>query len=138
MGLDSQIVGQALTALDGAGPHLADNKSFQELQARFTGPSSQFLYCDEKQLFERTYNLASAVALLAGKFAPKFSQDVDLTRLPQTAVIARHLGPAIMVTQFDGKGLHQAAYGPVNLTLMTALEAAAIAVQLSKPPAAAK
>ncbi len=125
IGLDPTAVELAISIMQGDGPRLADSKTFQSVESRFGANHCQFVYCDEKRLFERTYDLLSGIAWLAGPLVPKLQDQVDLSRLPQTATISKYLGPAVSVTKVDGNGFHQSAYGPVNLTVMTGIEALA-------------
>lgn len=122
VGMDAMAIEAALKTWNGAGPHLADSASFKGLESRFGSDYSQFIYCEQKQLFEKAYNLLSGLALLAGSMTPKVSQNVDLTRLPQTATIARHLGPSLNVVRVEGNQAHQSSYGPVNANVMTLFE----------------
>ncbi len=136
--LEPSAVTRAIGSLKGLGGHLADNKSFQSVEARFEKGYSQFIYCDEKELFERTYNLLSGLAMLAKAMAPKVQEQVDLTRLPQTAPISRHLGPAVCVVRVDGNGTHQSAFGPVNPSVMTGIQFLMQVALLGQPPESSK
>ncbi len=103
-GLDS-----SLRALMRIKPGLAERKEFKEAEARFPKGYYQFVYCDEKRLFERAYNMASPLISMMNR---------DAAAMPRTDDIAKHLFPGVWVAGVDAQGYHQATSGPISLFMV--------------------
>ncbi|MBI4027085.1 MAG: hypothetical protein HY360_19020 [Verrucomicrobia bacterium] len=110
-------VESVLGNLSGAREGLAANKEFQAMDARFPRDYYQFVYCDQRHLFERVFGELGQ--LTASPFFSRIRAHVDFSRLPRAETISRHLFSSGWVASVDADGFHQSSFGPVNLPMLT-------------------
>jgi len=108
-----------LRTLDDRDFLLAARPEFQAAASRFGSDGHLFVYCDQKRLFERIYNLAGPMASFVDPLMPSMRNYVDLSRLPPTETVSRHLFPSVHVHGADGNGDDQSSFGPINLSGLT-------------------
>jgi hypothetical protein len=71
-------------------PTLAGNADFSKALQRMPAQASSFSYCDLRRVFDALYTLARANA--------QSNQYVDLSKLPKTETITKHLAPFLSAT----------------------------------------
>jgi len=88
--------------------------SYRRAAGMVDQPTSAFTYVDTKAGFERVYGLFRGVASIG--FLPHLSEYVDIGKLPEPAIISRHLGPAVASTSVKEGGVLMQSAGPVTVS----------------------
>jgi len=114
LSLDRASLETVIQTLSGHNERLSSRKEFQKLDARFEKDYCQIVYCDQRRLFERAYNLLSGMASFAPLMFPETRNYMDPAKLPRTDNISRHLFPSIWIASAGTNGFHQASFGPVS------------------------
>jgi hypothetical protein len=126
--LNLDPIRQAAARWDAHGGGLEATDGYQKAAGMVDAPTSSFTYVDMKAGFERVYGLFRGVAAVG--LVPHLSEYVDIGKLPQSATISRHLGPAVASTSVKEGGVLMQSAGPVTVsqagfvTLLTAAVAA--------------
>jgi hypothetical protein len=112
--LNTDPIRQASARWGAHGTGLDATDGYRQATGLVDPPTASFTYVDMKAAFERVYGLFRGVASIG--FVPHLSEYVDITKLPASTTISRHLGPAVASTSVkDGGELMQSA-GPVTVS----------------------
>ncbi len=95
------------------------NQDDSELMA-MANTSSQsertaFGYLNTKSAFTRTYSLLRPTALLMAAFMPGINKNVDLSKLPNTETVAKHLEPVVFSQSVVEGGLLYESQGTLTM-----------------------
>ena len=115
LSLNTAEIERALSIADGA-PTLESAPDFKSALSAYKDAGQAFGYVDSKALFERVYNMARGVIMLAGAFSPNVSKMVDVSKLPGTDDISRHLGPILYTNKQFSDGFLIESSGPITLS----------------------
>ena len=116
LGLDESSVTAALSVPKDAKGGLQAVPAFEECQSKLIKPTHSFGYVDSKRLFERVYGMARPMLMLWGGLNPTVRNAVDVTKLPSTESISRHLTPIAYSSAFLPDGFMVESAGPVTFS----------------------
>ncbi len=129
----------ALT-VDDAAETLADSQGFSAASAAYRTPAQAFAFIDSKSLFESIYNQLRPVILFGAAMAPDISNKVDVSKLPATEDISRHLRPIVYLQRQVDDGWMIESSGPITMSeagiVVGAAITAAVYSGMANPPAA--
>ncbi|MDD5200792.1 MAG: hypothetical protein PHC88_13425 [Terrimicrobiaceae bacterium] len=106
---------RALSTQSGT-PILETSKAFQPALAAYKAGGQAFGYLDSKALFESIYNRVRPIALFAATMSADVGKFVDISKLPETETISRHLSPIIYTNKQLADGWLIESSGPVTLS----------------------
>ncbi|MGB8355383.1 MAG: hypothetical protein WCD79_15910 [Chthoniobacteraceae bacterium] len=98
------------------GGGLEKSAGFQTAINTVAKPSKTLVYIDGKVLFEKIYNLVVNPLKIMAMFNPHANDYADLSKLPATETISKHLGPIIYSQSADADGTLMESSGPVTLS----------------------
>lgn len=113
-GLDLDSVRKTIRRSKSNEPRLDKGASFLSAKNSLAQPSSAFGYIDSKALFENVYGIASNALKMMALFNPHASDFADVSKLPSTEAISKHLGPIVYSQSSDVDGLLVESIGPVT------------------------
>jgi hypothetical protein len=93
---------------------LQKSDAFQKAEARVSAGDTGFSYLDPRMLFERTDAAVRPLLLMGATFYPALSKKFDVSKLPPTEAIAKHLSPIVMSQRWTGDGYVTESVGPVT------------------------
>jgi len=83
-------------------------------------------FIDLKRMFERTYDTLKPALMMFAGFVPAIAEKVDISKLPATETIAKHLGPVSMSQTIVEDGVLSESVGPITFNQATMVVAAGI------------
>lgn len=115
---DSMI--QMLKTYLGEGEALASVSDFKTVDAQLGGDYYQFVYLDQKRLFERGYNLASGLIGIVQPFIGQRHPGLKLGMdgFPPTREFTDHLGSSGSVAKATNEGFETVSVGPMSLPVV--------------------
>jgi hypothetical protein len=113
-GLSLDSVQQAVQNGKSATPKIDKSAGFQASSALVGKPAGAFGYIDSKALFEKVYGVASSTLKVMAVFNPHASDYADLSKLPSTEAISKHLSPIVYSQSTDADGVLVESVGPVT------------------------
>ncbi len=142
LGLSAAGVRAAAAHEKAGGPNFTGSEAYKVATATVGKPNVATTYVDAKPLFERTYATLKPLALFGAAFAgPQVNDYVDLSKLPDTEAISKHLTPIVLSEKSDDQGILVESVGPVTFVQASAglgvVVGAAMAPVLQKQIAAA-
>jgi hypothetical protein len=126
IGLDSVSVEAAMTrAMPNApsAPSLADSSTYKSAAHSVFNPTTGFVYVDTALLYSRLDAALRPMLLMSAAFMPAMSDYVDVTKLPPTETVTRHLSPIVLSQRYEQDGYVTESVGPISLDLGLALPA---------------
>ncbi|MEA3189351.1 MAG: hypothetical protein QOD99_3181 [Chthoniobacter sp.] len=115
-GMSFDSVRTALARLKSGEPKLDKTAAFQKAADSVHAPSGGFGYIESRQVFERIYGPLRPFAMMWAGFMKGSSDYVDVTKLPATETISKHLGPVIYSQSSVEDGALSESIGPVTMT----------------------
>ena len=112
-GSDAAAVEAAMAKTADSAGALDKSASFREAAARLPAPDGAFAYADTRLLFERADAALRPLLLMSATFYPALGKNVDVTKLPPTEAIAKHLSPIVMSQRFVTDGYITESIGPI-------------------------
>jgi len=101
---------------DGSGSsELSNSQTYQAAAKLVPSPTNFFAYIDAALLYSRLDASLRPMLIMASAFMPGMTDSVDLTRLPATEVITKHLSPIVSSQRYDGDGYVAESVGPITL-----------------------
>lgn len=97
---------------------LADGALFQEAMGRVPAGDVAIGFMDTAGVYTRTYSALRPTLMLVGGMLPGVGQYADLSKLPPTEAVARHLGPISMSQSVHGSGVLFVSTGPFTMNHM--------------------
>jgi hypothetical protein len=79
-------------------------------------PTNAFVYVDTALLYTRLDAALRPMLLMSAAFMPAISDYVDVTKLPQPELVAKHLSPIVSSQRYDGEGYVTESVGPITLS----------------------
>lgn len=134
-GLSLDSVKSAVQSEKNPGSKLTDAPGFATAANPLVKPTGAFGYIDSKGLFEQVYGLGSKTLKMMALFNPHANDYADLSKLPATETISRHLSPIVYSQASTEDGILVESAGPV--TFNDVLFAAGVGIAGSKLAAGA-
>jgi hypothetical protein len=114
-GLDMASVEAAIKRSGGSSSGLATSATFKNAERLVPVAKQSFAYIDTALFYTRLDAAVRPMLIMAAAFMPKITESVDLGKLPQADVIAKHLSPIVMSQTFQNDGYMTASVGPVSI-----------------------
>ena len=114
-GIDQNSVQAATTRITGGNSELADSRTFTEAAALVPEAKQSFTYVDTALLYTRLDAAVRPMLVMAAAFVPAIAQAVDLSRLPPSEVVTRHLSPVVISQSYQDDGYVTESIGPVSI-----------------------
>jgi len=111
-----ESVQNAVQQAKAGGVGLDKSAGFQAAVNTVGKPSKALVYIDGKALFEKVYNLVINPLKIMAMFNPHANDYADISKLPATETISRHLSPIIYSQSTDADGILMESSGPVTLS----------------------
>lgn len=112
LGIDLESVKGAVARLRGSGKPLSQSDLYSKSAAVVAPPSTVFGFLDSRALFERTYSTVRPFLLFWSGI--KKGEYFDLTKLPTTEAVSKHLGPVVLSCSQKPDGLLVESVGSVT------------------------
>jgi hypothetical protein len=96
-------------------PTIEASPAFQNVSGEWKNDLQSFIFIDARTIFERVYNSLRPMVIFGAAMSPGISQTIDVEKLPETDVIAKHLGPIVMTQRVESNGVLIESRGPVTL-----------------------
>jgi hypothetical protein len=119
LGLDSVSVESAMKRSASGGqksPALTSSATYRTAARAVPAPTGAFVYVDTALLYSRLDAALRPMLLMSAAFMPAVSDYVDVSKLPQPEIVARHLSPIVSSQRYDGDGYIIESVGPVTLS----------------------
>jgi hypothetical protein len=129
-GLSTGAVRAGMGRWDAGSGGLAGTDIYKKAADLVVAPTLSYSYVDAKGIFERVYGLLRQVALMG--VIPHEADYVDITKLPQTETISRHLSPMVSSGAVKDGGMLMESAGPVTMTqagIVTVIGVGAAAIE---------
>jgi hypothetical protein len=114
-GLDMTSVEAAIKRGSGGSSGLASSQTFKNAEGLVPAAKQSFAYIDTALFYTRLDAAVRPMLIMAAAFMPKIAESVDLGKLPQADVIAKHLSPIVMSQSFQSDGYMTESVGPVSI-----------------------
>jgi hypothetical protein len=98
---------------------LEKSATFREGAARLPAPDGAFAYVDTRLLFERADAALRPLLFMSATFYPALGRNVDISKLPPTEAIAKHLSPIVMSQRYVTDGYLTESVGPITFNEAT-------------------
>ena len=113
-GLGLEPVQKAVQDARGGANRLDKKGDFKTAAGTVSNPTGAFGYIDSKALFEKVYGVASNTLKMMAMFNPHANDYADLSKLPSTEAISKHLSPIVYSQSTDENGTLMESSGPVT------------------------
>jgi hypothetical protein len=113
-GLSTDSVRTAIGRQNGNAPQLSKTAGYGSATGLVKEPTNAFGYIDSKTLFERVYGTFRPFVMMWSAFTPKANEYADLTKLPATETISKHLKPIILSQTALPDGMLVESVGPIT------------------------
>ena len=114
-GFDPVSIEQAIKRDSSGSSELSNSQTYQTAAKLVPSPTNFFAYIDAALLYSRLDASLRPMLLMASAFMPGITDSFDLTRLPATEVITKHLSPIVASQRYDGDGYVAESVGPITL-----------------------
>ncbi len=114
LSLATPTLEKALGATTGIEP-LEKSPAFEPALAAWGEPGQSFAYIDVRTIFERLYNQMRPVIIFSAAMMPNIANTVDISKLPETEAISKHLGPIVFTQRRLDDGWMLESTGPITL-----------------------
>lgn len=94
---------------------LANTEKFREASKLVPSPSQIFIYLDLASLYSRLDAAVRPILQMSAAFAPSLSEKLDLSKLPPTDVVTRHLSPVVASSTFVDGGYRWESAGTITI-----------------------
>ncbi len=115
VGLNLPEVREAARREPAGGANFTATDAYRGTMASVTVPNNAFIYIDGSAFFERLYGSLRAFAVFGALFYPRLGDYVDLTKLPDTKTISKHLAPTVFSQKTDDQGSFSESVGSVTV-----------------------
>jgi hypothetical protein len=113
-GLDLDSLRQTIERSKSSEARLDKSEIFSTAGNSVAKPSAAFGYIDSKALFENVYGIASNALKMMALFNPHMGDYADMSKLPSTEAVSKHLGSIVYSQSSDADGLLVESIGPVT------------------------
>lgn len=114
-GLDATSVEAAIKRGGATSPGLAAAQTFKDVQSLVPAPKHSFAYIDTAMFYTRLDAALRPMLIMAAAFMPAVADKVDLGKLPEAALITKHLSPIVLSQTYQANGYRTESVGPVSL-----------------------
>ena len=114
LGSDENAVAAAASKKSG-GPTLADSEYFQSALSTYKSSNEAFCYIDSRLVFDRLYSAFVPVLRFGAAMMPGMNRTFDLSKLPKSETITRHLPPISMCQKRLDDGILLESSGPLSM-----------------------
>ena len=77
---------------------------YKKASGEVSKPNTTFAYLDSRTFFERFYGALKPYAMTAAFLLPQVNEYVDVSKLPEADVVARHLSPTVLSQTYNPDG----------------------------------
>ena len=113
-GLDLASIQAAFQRSESGQSELASSDSYKRAEHSVPEPTNFFSYLDVGLFYSRLDSALRPLLMMAGAFAPKMNDYVDLNKLPAPEVITKHLSPIVCSQRYAGNGYIAESIGPIT------------------------
>ena len=113
-GLNPPEVREAAERELSGGENFTGNEVYRKTVGQVATPNAAFLYIDSPAFFERLYGTIRSFAMLGSFFYPQVNEYLDLTKLPATKTVSKHLSPTVFSQKTDDQGSLLESIGSVT------------------------
>ena len=113
-GLELRVVEAAVNRGNETSLQLADADLFKAAEGLLPKASHSFAYVDTAMLYTRLDAALRPMLIMGAAFMPAIAQAVDLSKLPDTAVITQHLSPIVLSQSYQEDGYLAESIGPLS------------------------
>ena len=78
--------------------------TYKKASGEVSKPNTAFAYLDSRMFFERFYGALKPYAMTAAFLLPQVNEYVDVSKLPEADVVARHLSPTVLSQTYNPDG----------------------------------
>src|SRR5205807_9774259 len=121
VGLDSVSVETAVKRWANPSSAFASAATYKDAERLVPPPTDAFVYIDTALLYTRLDAALRPMLLMSAAFVPSISDYVDVSKLPPTETVTKHLSPIVSSQRYDGDGYVTESIGPVTLDISIAL-----------------
>jgi len=123
VGLDSVSVESAIKRSANSSSALTGLPTYRNAERVVPAPTDAFVYVDTALLYTRLDAALRPMLLMSAAFMPAISEYVDVGKLPEPELVAKHLSPIVSSQRYDGDGYVTESTGPVTLDIGLGLPA---------------
>lgn len=116
VGFDSGSVESAMKRRGKTSSGLASSPTYRTAARTVPAPTGAFVYVDTALLYSRLDAALRPMLLMSAAFMPAVSDYVDVSKLPQPEIVARHLSPIVSSQRYDRDGYVTESVGPITLS----------------------
>ncbi len=116
LGLNFDAVKSAVARSRSTDARLDKQAAFTKAADMVKKPTLGFAYIDARTLFERIYGPLRPFAMMWAAFIKGSSDYVDVSKLPATETISKHLGQIVYSARSLDNGVLSESVGPVTMT----------------------
>jgi hypothetical protein len=116
VGLDSVSVESAMKRSGKPSSALATSPSYKTVVRTVPAPTGAFVYVDTALLYSRLDAALRPMLLMSAAFMPGMSDYVDVGKLPQPEIVAKHLSPIVSSQRYEADGYLTESVGPITLS----------------------
>jgi hypothetical protein len=114
-GLNPVSVEEAMKRNGAGSDGLSDSSTYKAAERLLPRPTNFFAYIDAALLYSRLDASLRPMLLMAAAFMPAVAGSIDLTKLPSSDVITKHLSPIVSSQRYDHDGYVAESVGPITL-----------------------
>jgi len=114
IGSDENSVAEAALKKS-SGPTLADSEYFQSALSTYRSSNEAFCFIDSRLVFDRVYSAFLPVLRFGAAMMPGMNRTFDLTKLPKSETVTRHLPPISMSQKRLDDGILLESSGPLSM-----------------------
>ena len=115
VGLNAASVESAMKRGGATDSQLAGTAAFKAAEGAVPRATHSFAYIDTALLYTRLDAALRPMLIMSAAFVPGIAQTVDLGKLPDPEVIARHLSPIVLSQSYHGDGYLTESVGPISM-----------------------
>jgi hypothetical protein len=117
VGLDSSSVESAMSRfISKRSSGLVSLPVYKTAARTVPDPTGAFVYVDTAMLYTRLDSALRPMLLMSAAFMPAISDYVDVGKLPQPEIVARHLSPIVSSQRYEVDGYVTESVGPITLS----------------------
>lgn len=114
-GADAGSVESAMKRSSNGSSDLAASKNFQTAERAVPAAQQAFAYIDPALVYERVDATLRPLLFMSAAALPGITDTIDLSKLPASETITKHLSPIVMSQRYDGDGYISESFGPVTV-----------------------
>ncbi len=115
IGLDPGSVESAVQRSENGTGDLAKSDVYKVGNNLVPAPTNAFAYVDLAKFYSRFDETVRPILMMWAAFVPGINNRVDLSRIPSSEVITKHLSPIVSSQRYTGNGYVTESVGPMTL-----------------------